>query len=505
MSDQDKQRAMSQQPPLTTTDAGIPAPSDEFSLSVGPEGPLLLQDHYLIQKMAQFNRERVPERVVHAKGSGAFGYFEVTADVRQWTKAAFLNTVGKRTPMLARFSTVAGELGSPDTVRDPRGFALKFYTEEGNYDMVGNNTPIFFVRDPSKFQDFIHSQKRMPDTDMRSNNAQWDFWSLSPESLHQVTFLMTDRGTPRTYRHMNGYSSHTFMWINAEGKKFWVKYHFKTEQGVQNFTNDEAIAMTAEDPDYHRRDLRESIAKGDFPAWRLEMQIMPFEDAANYRFNPFDLTKVWPHGDYPLIPIGRMVLDRNPENFFAQIEQAAFEPANMVPGIGPSPDKMLLGRLFSYPDTHRYRIGPNYLQLPVNQPHVEVHSYNKDGAMRYRHSGNQPVYAPNSYGGPKADPQQYADPGWAASGEIMRSAYVAHKEDNDFVQPGNMYRHVLSQTDRDHLVNNIVGHLGKGVERAVQERAVALWRQVDSDLGERIAQGIGLTNPSSQSAPVHAD
>lgn len=505
MSDQDKQRAMSQQPPLTTTDAGIPAPSDEFSLSVGPEGPLLLQDHYLIQKMAQFNRERVPERVVHAKGSGAFGYFEVTADVRQWTKAAFLNTVGKRTPMLARFSTVAGELGSPDTVRDPRGFALKFYTEEGNYDMVGNNTPIFFVRDPSKFQDFIHSQKRMPDTDMRSNNAQWDFWSLSPESLHQVTFLMTDRGTPRTYRHMNGYSSHTFMWINAEGKKFWVKYHFKTEQGVQNFTNDEAIAMTAEDPDYHRRDLRESIAKGDFPAWRLEMQIMPFEDAANYRFNPFDLTKVWPHGDYPLIPIGRMVLDRNPENFFAQIEQAAFEPANMVPGIGPSPDKMLLGRLFSYPDTHRYRIGPNYLQLPVNQPHVEVHSYNKDGAMRYRHSGNQPVYAPNSYGGPKADPQQYADPGWAASGEIMRSAYVAHKEDNDFVQPGNMYRHVLSQTDRDHLVSNIVGHLGKGVERAVQERAVALWRQVDSDLGERIAQGIGLTNPSSQSAPVHAD
>ena len=505
MSDQDKQRAMSQQPPLTTTDAGIPAPSDEFSLSVGPEGPLLLQDHYLIQKMAQFNRERVPERVVHAKGSGAFGYFEVTADVRQWTKAAFLNTVGKRTPMLARFSTVAGELGSPDTVRDPRGFALKFYTEEGNYDMVGNNTPIFFVRDPSKFQDFIHSQKRMPDTDMRSNNAQWDFWSLSPESLHQVTFLMTDRGTPRTYRHMNGYSSHTFMWINAEGKKFWVKYHFKTEQGVQNFTNDEAIAMTAEDPDYHRRDLRESIAKGDFPAWRLEMQIMPFEDAANYRFNPFDLTKVWPHGDYPLIPIGRMVLDRNPENFFAQIEQAAFEPANMVPGIGPSPDKMLLGRLFSYPDTHRYRIGPNYLQLPVNQPHVEVHSYNKDGAMRYRHSGNQPVYAPNSYGGPKADPQQYADPSWAASGEIMRSAYVAHKEDNDFVQPGNLYRHVLSQTDRDHLVNNIVGHLGKGVERAVQERAVALWRQVDSDLGERIAQGIGLTNPSSQSAPVHAD
>jgi catalase len=454
--------------------------------------------------MAQFNRERVPERVVHAKGGGAFGYFEVTADVTQWTKAAFLNKIGKRTPVLIRFSTVAGEQGYADTVRDPRGFALKFYTEEGNYDMVGNNTPIFFVRDPSKFQDFIHSQKRLPDTGLRSNNMQWDFWSLSPESIHQVTFLMSDRGTPRTWRHMHGFSSHTFLWVNAGGERFWVKYHFKTEQGIQNFTDAEAKAMSAEDPDFHRRDLFESIKKGDYPAWRLEMQIMPFEDAASYRFNPFDLTKVWPHGDYPPVTIGRFVLDRNPENFFAEIEQAAFEPANMVPGIGPSPDKMLLGRLFSYPDTHRHRIGPNYLQLPVNRPLNEVHSYNKDGAMRYLHSANQPVYAPNSFGGPQADQERHADPGWyVEAGEIMRTAYQPHTEDNDFVQPGNLWRHVLAATDRDHLVSNIVGHMSQDVERPVQERAVALWRQVDPELGGRIAQGVGLA--ARETAAVPAD
>jgi catalase len=481
-----------QRPPLTTTDAGIPAPSDEYSLSVGPGGPLLLQDHYLIQKMAQFNRERVPERVVHAKGSGAFGYFEVTNDVTQWTRAAFLNKVGKQTPLLTRFSTVAGEQGSADTVRDPRGFAVKFYTEEGNYDLVGNNTPIFFVRDPSKFQDFIHSQKRMPGDDMRSNNAQWDFWSLSPEAIHQVTFLMSDRGTPRTYRHMHGYGSHTFMWINAQGERFWVKYHFRTDQGVENFTDADAKAMTAQDPDYHRRDLREAIEKKDFPSWSLNVQIMPFADAESYRFNPFDLTKVWPQGDYPLIPVGRMVLNRNPANFFTEIEQSSFEPANMVPGIGPSPDKMLLGRLFSYPDAHRYRIGTNYLQLPVNQPHNEVHSYNKDGSMRSIHSGEQPVYAPNSYGGPKADSQQYSDASWSASGELVRSAYVPHKEDNDFVQPGNLYRNTLSPTDRDHLVNNIVAHMSLRVELPIQQRAVKLWYQVDKDLGTRVAQGLGI-------------
>jgi catalase len=483
------------QPPITTTDSGIPAASDEHSLTVGPNGPILLQDHYVIQKMQHFNRERVPERVVHAKGGGAFGYFEVTADVTPWTRAAFLNTVGKRTPVLLRFSTVAGEQGYPDTVRDPRGFAIKLYTEEGNYDLVGNNTPVFFVRDPTKFQDFIHSQKRLPDTGLRSNNMQWDFWTLSPESLHQVAILMSDRGTPRTWRNQNGYSSHTFMWVNASGDRFWVKYHFKTEQGVQNFTDAEAKAVSAEDPDFHRRDLYDSIQKKDFPSWRLEMQIMPFEDAADYRFNPFDLTKVWPHGDYPPMTVGRLVLDRNPENFFAEIEQAAFSPANMVPGVGPSPDKMLLGRLFSYHDTHLHRIGPNYEQLPVNRPKSQVNSYNKDGSMTYMHHGSQPVYAPNSYDGPKADSVRYPDPGWFVdSGDIMRSASTLHAEDNDFVQPGNLYRNVMSQTDRDHLVNNLVGHLSGDVERVIQERAIVLWSQVDPDLGSRVAQGLGIVS-----------
>ncbi len=486
--------------PVTTTDAGIPAPSDEHSLSVGPDGPILLQDHYLIQKMAQFNRERVPERVVHAKGGGAHGFFEVTEDVTAWTKAAFLGKKGRRTPMFVRFSTVAGELGSADTVRDPRGFAMKFYTEEGNYDLVGNNTPVFFIRDASKFSDFIHSQKRMPETNLRSNEAQWDFWTLSPESAHQVAILFTDRGTPRTWRNMNGYGSHTFLWVNAGGEKSWVKYHFKTDQGIANFSGAEAMAMAAEDPDFHLRDLHEAIERGDHPSWTLEVQVMPFEAAADYRFNPFDLTKIWPHGDYPPMTIGRFVLDRNPENYFAEVEQASFEPSNMVPGIGPSPDKMLLGRLFSYPDTHRYRIGPNYLQLPINQPRVPVHSYNKDGAMRYRHNGSQPVYAPNSFGGPAADPDRFGDPGWQVAGEIVRSAYSLRRDDDDFGQPGALYRNVLSPTDRDHLVGNVVGHLRGGVSDVIVGRALAYWRSVDAGLADRISAGLGL--PTSQPEPV---
>jgi catalase len=480
-----------EQPPVTTTDTGIPAASDEFSLSVGPNGPLLLQDHYLIQKMAQFNRERVPERVVHAKGGGAHGFFEVTAGVTQYTKAAFLNQVGKRTPLFVRFSTVAGELGSPDTVRDPRGFAIKFYTEEGNYDLVGNNTPIFFVRDPQKFQDFIHSQKRSPVTNTRDNNMQWDFWTLSPESAHQVTFLFSDRGTPRTWRNMNGYSSHTYMWVNAGGEKFWVKYHFKTDQGIATFTDAEAGAMVAQDPDYHLRDLYNAIERGDHPSWTLQMQIMQFNDARDYRFNPFDLTKVWPHRDYPPIEVGRMVLNRNPENYFGEVEQAAFEPANMVPGIGPSPDKMLLGRLFSYPDTHRYRIGTNYQQLPINRPLADVHSYNKDGSMRYRHNGAQPVYAPNTFGGPHADPS-IQEPGWSVSGEITRSAYEPHREDDDFVQPRALWTDVLSETDRQHLVTNLVNHLKAGVRPDIVARVVDYWRKVHPDLGDGVARGMGL-------------
>ena len=471
----------------TTTNAGVPAASDEYSLTIGPDGPIVLHDHFLVEKMAHFNRERVPERVVHAKGGGAHGYFEATEDASAWCKAGFLHK-GKRTEVFARFSTVAGELGSADTVRDPRGFALKFYTDEGNYDMVGNNTPVFFIRDPSKFSDFIHSQKRRADTHMRDNNMQWDFWSLSPESAHQVTWLMGDRGIPRTWRHMNGYSSHTYMWVNAGGERFWVKYHFKTDQGIEFFTDAEAKATVSEDPDFHLRDLYQAIARREPPTWSLFVQVMGFEEAADYRFNPFDLTKVWPQADYPLHKVGRLVLDRNPLDYFSEVEQAAFEPANMVPGIGPSPDKMLLGRLFSYPDTHRHRIGTNYLQLPINRPHVPVHSYNKDGAMAYAATPD-PVYAPNSFGGPQAN-LAFAEPSWSASGEIVRAAYSKHREDDDFVQPGNLYRDVLDDAARSRLVTNISGHLSNGVEGDVLRRALEYWRQVDADLGARVAKAV---------------
>jgi catalase len=480
--------------PVTTTDAGNPAASDEFSLTVGAGGPTVLHDAYVVQKIQQFNRERVPERVVHAKGSGAHGFFEITEDVTGWTRAKFLSKVGKRTPVFARFSTVAGELGSADTARDPRGFALKFYTEEGNYDLVGNNTPVFFVRDASKFQDFIHSQKRRPDTGLRSNDMQWDFWTLSPESAHQVTILMSDRGTPRSYRNMNGYSSHAYSWMNAAGERYWIKYHFKTVQGIQNLTLDQAAAIAAEDPDYHRRDLWDAIASGNAPEWRLEMQIMPYEEAAGYRFNPFDVTKVWPHADYPPITIGRLVLDRNPVNHFAEVEQAGFAPSNLVPGIGLSPDKMLMGRIFSYHDTHLHRIGTNYQQLPINAPKSAVHSYNKDGAMAYRHSGNQPVYAPNSYGGPVADPSKELPTWQVEAAEIGHYPYIAHAEDDDFVQPGVLYREVMSDTDREHLATNIVAHASDGVSPQIQQRVVAYWTNVDARLGAQISAGLGRGN-----------
>jgi len=477
--------------PTTTTGSGIPAASDEHSLTVGPNGPTVLHDAYVVQKMQQFNRERVPERVVHAKGSGAHGFFEVTEDVTQWTTADFLSKVGKRTPMFARFSTVAGELGSADTVRDPRGFALKFYTDEGNYDLVANNTPVFFMRDASKFSDFIHSQKRMPDTGLRSNDMQWDYWTLSPESAHQVAILMSDRGTPRSFRNMNGYSSHTYSWMNADGERFWVKYHFKTVQGIENFTNAEAAQMVPVDPDFHRRDLWNAIAGGDAPEWRLEMQIMPFEEAADYRFNPFDVTKVWPHADYPPITIGRMVLDRNPANHFAEVDQAAFAPSNLVPGIGLSPDKMLMGRIFSYHDTHLHRVGTNYEQLPINAPRSPVHSYSKDGAMAYRHAGSQPVYAPNSYGGPQADSSQEQPGWWVEAAEVGRYAYERHAEDDDFVQAGALYRDVMNEVDRNHLAGNIVAHVSEGVSADVKRRVIDYWASVDAGLGERLASGLG--------------
>jgi catalase len=476
-------------PEPTTTDAGIPVESDEHSLTVGPDGPILLHDNYLIEQMAQFNRERVPERQPHAKGSGAFGHFEVTGDVSAYTKAAVFQP-GTKTDLLIRFSTVAGERGSPDTWRDPRGFAVKFYTGEGNYDMVGNNTPVFFIRDPLKFQHFIRSQKRRADNNLRDHDMQWDFWTLSPESAHQVTWLMGDRGIPRTWRHMNGYSSHTYMWVNASGERFWVKYHFKTDQGVETFTQDEADQMASADTDYHTRDLYEAIERGDHPSWTLKVQVMPFDYAKTYRFNPFDLTKVWPHGDYPLIDVGRMTLDRNPTDHHAEIEQAAFEPSNLVPGIGASPDKMLLGRLFSYPDAHRYRIGANYKQLPVNAPVVPVHSYSKDGAMRYT-KVSDPVYAPNSKGGPRADAARFGQPaGWHTDGDMVRTAYTLREEDDDFGQAGTMVREVLDDAQRGRLVDNIVGHLLNGVTEPVLLRAFDYWRNVDKDLGDRIESGV---------------
>ncbi|MFF3647687.1 catalase [Streptomyces sp. NPDC002181] len=480
-----------QKNPYTTDHAGIPVESDEHSLTLGPDGPVLLQDHYLVEKMAQFNRERVPERVVHAKGSGAYGVFQVTNDVSQFTKADLFQP-GRRTGMLARFSTVAGEQGSPDTWRDPRGFALKFYTEQGNYDLVGNNTPVFFVRDASKFQDFIRSQKRRPDNGLRDHDMQWDFWTLSPESAHMVTWLMGDRGIPRSYRHMNGYGSHTYLWVNGGGEKFWVKYHMKTDQGIEFLTQADADRIAGEDPDLHRRDLYESIAGGESPSWTMYVQVMPFEDAADYRFNPFDLTKVWPHGDHPLIEVGRMTLDRNPEDYFIHIEQAAFEPSSLVPGIGPSPDKMLLGRLFSYPDTHRYRIGTNYAQLPPNRPRSQVASYAKDGAMRFEASAAARPYAPNSYGGPAADTGRFGEPaGWAtAAGEMVREAYSLRREDDDWGQAGTMVRQVLDDAARERLVSNIAGHLEDGVSAPVLERAVQYWRNVDKALGDRVAAAL---------------
>ena len=473
----------------TTTDSGAPAPSVEHSLTVGSDGPILLQDHYLIEQMANFNRERIPERQPHAKGGGAFGQFEVTQDVSAYTKARFLQP-GAKTEMVARFSTVAGERGSPDTWRDPRGFSLKFYTDDGNFDMVGNNTPVFFVRDPMKFQNFIRSQKRMAANNLRDHNMQWDFWTLSPESAHQVTWLMGDRGIPKTWRHMNGYSSHTYMWVNAEGERFWVKYHFKTDQGVDFLTQQEAEKMAGEDSDYHRRDLFQSIGKGDFPSWTLKVQVMPFAEAETYRFNPFDLTKVWPHADYPLQEVGRLTLNRNPTDFHTEIEQAAFEPNNLVPGIGPSPDKMLLARLFAYADAHRARMGVNYKQIPVNRPQCPVHSYSKDGAMRVDNV-TDPVYAPNSKGGPQADGDRFPQKEvWNASGEFVRQAYTLREDDDDWGQAGTLVRDVMDQDQRGRLVSNVVGHLKNGVTSPVLERAIEYWKKIDSQVGEQIARGV---------------
>ena len=473
----------------STTSTGSPAISDRNSLTLGTNGPILLHDTHFLEQMAHFNRERVPERNVHAKGTGAFGVLEITEDVSAYTKAALFQK-GAKTDMLARFSTVAGEMGSPDTWRDPRGFAVKFYTSEGNYDLVGNNTPVFFIRDTIKFPHFIRSQKRLPGSGLRSNHMQWDFWTLNPESAHQVTYLMGDRGIPKTLRNMNGYGSHTYMWINEAGEKCWVKYHFHSDQGVEGMTGAEANRIAGEDADHHRRDLHDAIERNEFPSWTLSVQIMPYADAQGYRFNPFDLTKILPHADYPLIKVGTMTLNKNPDNFFAQVEQAAFEPSALVPGIGLSPDKMLLGRTFAYSDTHRYRIGPNYLQLPVNRPRVPVNTYTFDGAMTYEHSGDQPVYAPNSAGRPFSDLTGPVEDGWEADGPMVRSASQLHAEDDDFGQAGTLVREVWNDEQRAEFVDNVSGHLLGGVKGEVLERAFEYWKNVDSDTGKLIEENV---------------
>ncbi|MDO5645220.1 MAG: catalase [Dermabacter sp.] len=472
----------------STTESGAPRESDANSLSIGANGPLLLHDVALVEKLARFDRERIPERSPHAKGSGAFGELRITEDVSKYTKAQVFQP-GTKTPMLARFSTVAGELGSPDTWRDVRGFALKFYTEEGNLDIVGNNTPIFFLRDPIKFPDFIHSQKRLPDSGLRDATMQWDFWTLVPETAHQVTYLMGQRGLPKTWRHMNGYGSHTYMWVNESGEKFWVKYHFHTQQGMDFLSNAEATRIAGEDADAHRKDLFESIKNGDFPKWDVSVQVMPYADAVNYRFNPFDLTKTWSKKDYPLIKVGEFELNRNPVNHFAQIEQAAFSPSNQVPGTGVSPDKMLLGRVFSYPDAQRNRLGTNFNQLPVNAPINRTNSYDKEGAMQFFHSGDAPVYAPNSFGRAFQDEQGPVDNGWEADGQMVRSAYTLHPEDDDFSQAGTLVREVFTDAQRDEFVETVSGALG-GVIEPVLSRAFQYWKNVDQEIGERIEAAV---------------
>lgn len=474
---------------VLTTGFGKPVDDDQNSMTAGPRGPVLIRDVHLLEKLGHFDRERIPERVVHAKGAGAFGYFEVTADVTPYTKAAFLSEVGKKTDVFARFSTVGGEKGSADAERDPRGFAVKFYTEEGNYDMTGNNTPVFFIRDPLKFADFIHTQKRHPQTNLKDPDMFWDFLSLTPESVHQVMVLFSDRGTPATYRNMNGYSSHTYVWSSAVGEQFYVQYHFKTEQGIRNLTATQADEMKAKDPDHATRDLFDAIEREDYPSWRLEMQIMPVAEADEYRFDVFDITKVWPHADYPPMTIGKLVLDRNPENYFADVEQAAFNPSNFVPGIGPSNDKMLQARLFSYHDTHLHRLGPNYHLLPVNAPrNAPMASYQRDGAMRLDGNGGAgPNYWPNSMGGPAPD-ASVADPGMPVAGESGRTPY-SHPND-DYVQPRALYRDVMTDEDRDHLVSNIVGHL-KNAQGRIRLRQCAVFYKVDPELGTRVAEGVG--------------
>lgn len=483
---------MAKRPTLTTT-AGIPVGDNQNSLTAGPRGPLLVQDWQLFEKHAHFNRERIPERVVHAKGSAAFGTLTITGDVTAYTKAKVFSAIGKKSECLLRFSTVAGERGAADAERDVRGFALKFYTEEGNWDLVGNNTPVFFVRDPYKFPDFIHTQKRDPKSNLRNPTAMWDFWSLSPESLHQVTILFSDRGIPKTLRHMHGFGSHTYSFINAANERFWVKFHFKSMQGIENLTDAESTRLIGEDRESHQRDLFQAIERGDFPKWRACVQIMPEADAEKTPYNPFDLTKIWPHKDYPLIEFGILELNRNPENYFAEVEQASFSPANVVPGISHSPDKMLQFRIFSYADAHRYRLGVNYESLPVNKPRCPVHSYARDGAMRFDgNDGGSVNYEPNSFDGPVED-SRFKEPPLKVSGDADR--YDHRAGNDDYTQAGDLFR-LMTPAQQASLMDAIAGAM-RGVPEPILRRQIGHFAKADSAYGAGVAQRLGIEMPKA--------
>lgn len=468
-------------PKTLTTTAGAPIADNQNSLTAGARGPVLMQDYQLLEKLAHQNRERIAERVVHAKGWGAFGTFTVTHDISKYTNASIFSEVGKKTEMLARFSTVAGEAGAADNERDVRGFALKFYTDEGNWDLVGNNTPVFFLRDPYKFPDFIHTQKRHPKTNLRSNTAMWDYWSLSPEALHQVTILMSDRGCPTTPMQMNGYGSHTYSFWNDAGERYWVKFHFKTQQGHAHLTNAESVDKIGQTREGYQEALFYTIDDGNFPKWDVKVQIMPETDADKHWYNPFDLTKVWPHADYPLIDVGVMELNRNPDNYFAEIEQAAFSPSNIVPGIGFSPDKVLQARIFSYADAHRHRIGTHYEALPVNAPKCPVHHYHKDGSMRFtpNDTGNPDAYyEPNSFGGPAEDPTK-AEPPLRIDGDADR---YNHRDGNDdYRQPGDLFR-LLGAEQQARLFENLADAL-TGVPQDIIDRQMVHFDAADPAYG----------------------
>jgi catalase len=479
-----------------TTASGKPYTDHENSMTAGPRGPMLLQDFVYHEKMAHFNRERIPERVVHAKGTGAYGTFTVTHDISDYTRAKLFSKIGNTCRVLIRFSTVGGEKGSADTERDPRGFALKLYTQDGNWDLVGNNTPVFFIKDPKKFDDFIHTQKRDPRTNLKSPTMMWDFWSLNPESLHQVLILMSDRGTPYSYRHMDGFSSHTFSLINKKNERVWVKFHFKTLQGIKNFTGPEAEEMKGKDPDHAQRDLVEAIDNKEFPRWVLKIQVMTEEQAREFRWNPFDLTKVWPHGDFPLMDVGVLELNEIPKNYFAEVEQAAFAPAHIIDGISFSPDKMLQGRILSYPDAHRYRLGVNYEQIPVNKCPFAVNNYQRDGMMRVDgNGGSDPNYSPNSFDDIYEDPSYKEPPMTLESNIADWFDRNGPGDDDHFTQPGLLFSKVMNDEERKNTVNNILSSMSgiSGPKRdEIINRQLCHFFRADPVLGMVVAQGLGV-------------